>query len=108
MGLKIKKGTILDASSITADPEYPPADKFRGDPARTRRSKESTWTKKNSRSYSGFKVHTREDCDFGLIRELRTATASVHDSQTDLLKEGELVNGTRGISGSNLLGSMQL
>jgi hypothetical protein len=63
---------------------------------------------KEFRSYSGFKVHTKEDCDFGLIRELQTATASVHDSQIDLLKEGEVVNGTRGIPGSNLLGSMLL
>ena len=39
LGLKIKKGTIQDATFITADPGHAPADKPRGDQARTRRSK---------------------------------------------------------------------
>jgi IS5 family transposase len=62
LGLKIKKGTIQDATFITADPGHAPADKPRGDLAKTRRSKEGTWTKKNSKSYFGFKVHSKEDC----------------------------------------------
>ena len=104
MGLQIKKGTIQDASFITADPGHAPADKSRGDQARTRRSKEGTWTKKNSKSYFGFKVHTKEDCDFGLIRELQTTTASVHDSQIDLSKEGEVVYRDKGYFGVKPLG----
>jgi len=104
MGLKIKKGTIQDATFITADPGHAPADKPRGDLSRTRRSKEGTWTKKNSKSYFGFKVHTKEDCDFGLIRELQTTTASLHDSQIDLSKEGEVVYRDKGYFGVKPLG----
>jgi IS5 family transposase len=104
MGLKIKKGTIQDATFITADPGHAPADKPRGDQAKTRRSKEGTWTKKNSKSYFGFKTHTKEDCDFGLIRELQTTTASVHDSQVDLSKKGEVVYRDKGYFGVKPLG----
>jgi transposase, IS5 family len=42
LGLKIKKGTIQDATFITADPGHAPADKTRGNLAKTRRSKEGT------------------------------------------------------------------
>jgi len=104
LGLNIKKGTIQDATFITADPGHAPADKPRGDQARTRRSKEGTWTKKNSKSYFGFKVHTKEDCDYGLIRELQTTTASLHDSQVDLSKEGEVVYRDKGYFGVKPLG----
>ncbi len=99
LGLKIKKGTIQDATFITADPGHAPADKPRGDQAKTRRSKEGTWTKKNSTSYFGFKVHSKEDCDYGLIWELQTSTASLHDSQVDLSKEGEIVYRDKGYFG---------
>lgn len=104
LGLKIKKGTIQDATFITADPGHAPADKPRGDLARTRRSKEGTWTKKNSKSYFGFKVHSKEDCDYGLIWEIQTTTASLHDSQIDLSKEGEVVYRDKGYFGVKPLG----
>ena len=107
MGLKIKKGTIQDATFITADPGHASAGKLRGNQARTQRSKEGTWTKKNSKSYFGFKVHTKEDCDYGFIRKLQTSTASLHYSQVDLSKEGVWSTVTRGISVLNLSDSMQ-
>jgi transposase, IS5 family len=89
---------------ITADPGHAPADKPRGDQARTRRSKEGTWTKKNSESQFGFKVHSKEDCDYGLIWELQTSTASLHDSQIDLSKGGEVVYRDKGYFGVKPLG----
>lgn len=63
------------------------------------RSKEGTWTKKNSKSYFGFKAHTKEDCEHGMIWEIQTSTASLHDSQIDLSKEGEVVYRDKGYSG---------
>ena len=99
-GLKIQKSVIQDATFITADPGHAPADTPRGDDAKTRRSKEGTWTKKRNKSYFGFKLHTKEDCDFGLIRALQTTTASVHDSQIDLSEEGEVVYRDRGYFGA--------
>ena len=103
LGLKIRKGTIQDATFITADPGHAPADKPCGNLAKTRRSKEGTWTKK-SKSYFGFKVHSKEDCDYGLIWEIQTSTASLHDRQIDLSKEGEVVYRDKGYFGVKPLG----
>ena len=103
-GLKIKKGTIQDAAFITADPGHAPADKPRGDQARARRSKEGTWTKKNSKSYFRFKVHSKEDCNYGLIGEIQTSTESLHDSQIDLSEKGEVVYRDKGYFGVEPLG----
>jgi len=73
---------IQDATFITSYPGHAKADKPRGDDAKTRRSKEGTWTKKNNKSFFGYKLHSKEDIDYGLIREIETTTASVHDSQS--------------------------
>ncbi|PKL58797.1 MAG: IS5/IS1182 family transposase, partial [Methanomicrobiales archaeon HGW-Methanomicrobiales-5] len=61
---------------------------------------DGTWTMKGKKSYFGFKLHTKEDCDFGLIRALQTTTASVHDSQIDLSEKGEVVYRDRGYFGT--------
>jgi IS5 family transposase len=90
-GLKIWKGVIQDATFITADPGHANTDISRGDDAKTRRNKESTWTKKGKKSYFGFKLHGKEDCDLGLIRALQITTASLHDRQIDLSEKGEVV-----------------
>jgi len=103
-GLKIQKGTIQDASFITADPGHTPVDTPRGDEAKTRRSKDGTWTKKGKKSYFGYKLHTKEDCDFGLIRAIDVTTASTHDSQIDLSENGEVVYRDRGYFGAETKG----
>lgn len=99
-GLKVKKGVIQDATFITADPGHAKADEPRGDEARTRRSKDGTWMKKASKSYFGYKLHVKTDTDFGLIREIETTTASVHDSQIDLSNPGEVNYRDRGYQGA--------
>jgi IS5 family transposase len=99
-GLKVKKGVIQDATFITADPGHAKADEPRGDEAKTRRSKDGTWMKKASKSYFGFKLHVKTDTDFGLIREIETTTASVHDSQIDLSSPGEVIYRDRGYQGA--------
>jgi len=89
-GLKVRKGVAQDATFITSDPGHAPADKPRGDEAKTRRSRDGAWAKKGSRSYYGYKLHAKADVDRGLIRDLETTTASVHDSQVDLTRPGEV------------------
>jgi IS5 family transposase len=89
-GLKVRKGVVQDASFITADPGHAPAEEPRGDEAKTRRSRDGTWAKKGSRSSFGYKLHAKTDVDRGLIRDLETTTASVHDSQVDLTRPGEV------------------
>ena len=99
-GLKVKKGVIQDATFITSDPGHAKADKPRGNEAKTRRSKDGTWTKKNSKSYFGYKLHSKTDIDYGFIRDIETTTASVHDTQVDLSKPGEIVYKDKGYFGA--------
>ena len=99
-GLRVRKGVVQDASFITADPGHAAAEEPRGDEAQTRRSRDGTWTKKGSRSYFGYKLHLKMDLDHGLIRDLETTTASVHDSRVDLSLPGEVVDRDRGYQGA--------
>ena len=87
-GLQVKKGVTQDASFITSDLGHARAEEPRGDGARTRRSRDGSWTKKGGHSYFGYKLHAKMDLDHGLIRDLETTTASVHDSRVDLSREG--------------------
>ena len=103
-GLKVKKGVMQDATFITADPGHAKADEPRGDDSKTRRSKDGTWTKKGNKSHFGYKLHTKSDTDYQLIRELETTTASVHDSQIDLSQPGEVNYRDRGYSGAKSRG----
>ena len=98
-GLKVKKGVVQDASFITSDPGHAPADKPRGGEAKTRRSRDGSWAKKGSRSYYGYKLHSKTDTDLGLIRDLETTTASVHDSRVDLSRLGEVAYRDKGYFG---------
>jgi IS5 family transposase len=90
-GLEVRKGVVQDATFITSDPGHAPADEPRGEEAETRRSRDGDWGKKGSKSSFGFKLHIKPDVDLGLIRDLETTTASVHDSRVDLSREGEVV-----------------
>ena len=56
--------------------------------AKTRRSKEGTWTRKNSATHFGNKLHTVQRTDLPLIKEFVVTTASLHDSQVDLSTPG--------------------
>ncbi len=89
--LKIKKGMIQDATFIHSNPGHAKADEPRGKEAKTRRSKDGTWTKKGDKSFFGYKLHTIIDKDYELIRRFKTTTASVHDSQIDLSELNEVV-----------------
>nr|WP_298409045.1 transposase [Ferroplasma sp.] len=72
--------------------------------ARTRRSKNGTWTKKNSASHFGNKLHTVQGTDIPLIREFVVTTASLHDSQVDLSIPGIPCYRDKGYSGAQCRG----
>lgn len=97
MGLKVKRGTIQDATFIEADPGK--SKKSSDGIAKTRHSRDGTWAKKGKKSYFGYKLHQKSDIDYGLIREIETTTAKVHDSRVDLSIEGEVVIRDRGYFG---------
>ena len=96
-GLKVKRGTIQDATFIEADSGS--SKKPRGDEAKTRRSRDGTWAKKGNETHFGYKLHQKTDIDYGLMREIVTTTASLHDSQIDLSIENEVVLRDRGYFG---------
>jgi IS5 family transposase len=97
MGLQVKRGTIQDATFIEADPGS--SKKPHDEGAKTRRSRDGTWTKKNNKSYFGYKLHQKTDIDYSLIREIETTTAKLHDSQVDLSREAEVVLRDKGYFG---------
>src|SRR5512136_2424117 len=97
MGLQVKRGTIQDATFIEADPGS--SKRPRGDDAKTRRSRDGTWAKKGKEIHFGYKLHQKTDMDYGLIREIETSTASLHDSQVDLSIKDEIVLRDRGYFG---------
>jgi IS5 family transposase len=99
-GLKVKEGVVQDATFITADPGHKKIDEPRGPEAKTRRNKDGDWTKKGGKSHYGYKLHSKSDIDYGLIREIETTPASVHDSQVDLTKPGEVAYRDRGYFGA--------
>ena len=107
LGLKVKRGVVQDATFITVDPKQGTRKRIRRVAARdakTRRSQDGSWAKKGSKSYFGFKLHSKLDTDLGLIRTLETTTASVHDSQVDLSDEGEVVYRDKGFHGARPTG----
>jgi IS5 family transposase len=105
-GYKIKRGVIQDASFITADPGHAPADKPRGDQAKTRRSQDGSWGKKGVKSNFGFKLHSLIDTNHQLIRRFDTTTAATHDNQIDLSEKGETVYRDKGYFGTNPFASI--
>ena len=97
-GLRVKRGTIQDATFIEADPGS--SKKTYDGGAKTRHSRDGTWTKKGKKSYFGYKLHQKTDIDYCLIREIETTTAKVHDSRVDLSISGEVVIRDRGYFGA--------
>lgn len=102
MGLEVKRGTIQDATFIDADPGS--SKKPRGDDAKTRRSRDGSWAIKGDETHFGYKLHQKTDIDYGLIREIKTSTASLHDSQVDLSVKDEIVLRDRGYFGAPAIG----
>jgi IS5 family transposase len=53
--------------------------------------KRGTCAKKGNETHFGYKLHQKTDIDYGLIREIKTTTASLHDSEVDLSTKAEVV-----------------
>ena len=99
-GLRVRKGVVQDATFITSDPGHASMAKPRGEGAMTRRSRDGTWAKKGARSRFGYKLHAKMDTSYELVRDFEVTTASVHDSQVDLSRPGEVVRRDKGYQGA--------
>ncbi len=99
--LQVKVGVIQDARFIHADPGKTNSGMSnRGREAKTSRSKDGSWTKKNAKSIFGFKLHTKMQKGSKIITEMALTTASTHDNKIDLADENEIMYRDRGYSGS--------
>ena len=73
-GVVLEEGTCVDATIIETS-----RGRKRDDGSSTR-DKTASYTKKNGRTYHGFKAHIATDTN-GIIKDYRFDTAKVHDSQ---------------------------
>lgn len=78
-GLVLQEGTLVDATIIEAPRGQSKKDK-KGRTVGHTRDKDASYTKKNDRTYHGYKVHVATD-KRGMIKRFVLDTAKVHDSQ---------------------------
>jgi transposase, IS5 family len=98
--IKIEKGVIQDATFVVADPgKTRPGMDERGQSAKTSRSKDGSWTKKNKKSYFGYKAHVKTQRGSKIVKQLAVTTARVHDSKIDLAIANEVVYRDKGYTG---------
>lgn len=98
-GIIFSKGTIQDATFITANPGMTDSgmeNRGRGKPST--RNEDGSWTQKNNQNYFGYKLHTKMEMNNDFIIELAVTTAKVHDGQIDLSKEDEIMYRDKGYS----------
>lgn len=85
-GVRVKRGTIVDATIIAA-----PKGRKRADGTSTRDT-EAGFTKKNGKSYHGYKTHIATDTKGQFIQRVMVTSATPHDSTvTDDLTRGETI-----------------
>jgi IS5 family transposase len=100
-GYTIKKGVIQDAMFIEADPgkkRYQNEKKARKnnkeieytEKQKQHIDKDGTYTVKSGQIHYGYKSHIKVDVDNHLVRDYEVTTASVHDTQVDLVKKGDV------------------
>lgn len=90
--LTVEQGHIQDARFVKAQPGKQSSDQVRrGREAKTSRSRDGTWTKKNGQSHFGYKLHTKVGYKTKLIKEFGVTTAKTHDSRIDLGAPGEVL-----------------
>ena len=100
-GIKVKRGSMQDATFITSDPGHEKHDEPRSE-GKTRRSKDGSFTKKNNRTFFGYKGHTiTDDNPVPVIRSYAVTTAKAHDTRIDLSKRGITVYRDKGYFGSD-------
>jgi len=76
-GLLVKRGTLVDATIISAavaKPDYEKGQVSERDP-------DAGFTHKHGKTYFGYKAHLAGDEESGLIRQAEMSSADLHDSQ---------------------------
>lgn len=74
-GLWVNKGTIVDATIVTS-----PTGRKKDDGSHTRDA-DATFTKKNGKSYFGYKVHIGTDPHGKFVNKMKVTTANIQDRE---------------------------
>jgi IS5 family transposase len=77
-GLLLRKGTLLDATLVTASRRAPGKEAGLG--GRHPQEPDADWTKKNGRSVFGYKAHLAVDEGSGLVRRVIVTSAKIYES----------------------------
>ena len=77
-GLIVRKGTLMDASIVSAQAAKPSMRK--GSAASSSIDPDAAWTRKGGRSYFGYKAHVCTDQGSGLIRKAILTPARINES----------------------------
>jgi transposase, IS5 family len=94
-GFLVKEGTMIDATLVQAQAARPRDDRVNaaslpGESAEPRVDADAAFTKRESKTFYGYKAHVAVDRGSGLIRRARLTPANVHDSQVaDVLVIGD-------------------
>lgn len=78
-GMILKKGTLMDASIVAATHNPPPREAGMG--AAHPREPGADWTRKNGKSFFGYKLHVGVDEGSGLIRQAAFTPARTQDNE---------------------------
>ncbi len=100
-GITFSRGKVQDATFIIAPPGKTQSgmdNRGRGQP--TTRNEDGSWTQKNRKNFFGYKEHVKIDLKTGIIEELAMTTATVHDSQIDLMKSEDIAYRDKGYFGT--------
>ncbi len=85
-GLVLKRGTLIDASIVKSAARPPKGDVGEVSPV----DPDAGFTKKNGKTFFGYKAHVGVDEGSDLIRQAIMTSASIHDSQAgDALIQGD-------------------
>ena len=76
----VKRGTLVDATMIAAAVKPPAFEEGRVNP----RDPDASFTKKNGKTYFGYKAHLAVDEESGVMRQAEMTSADLHDSQRGL------------------------
>lgn len=76
-GLLLKRGTLMDATVVSAAVKKPPAPAGRG----SDQDPDAGWTRKGGNSWFGYKAHVGVDEGSGLIRRAALSSARIYESQ---------------------------
>lgn len=94
-GLMLKKGTILDATLVTAS-RTPLSAEVAGRGGRHPQEPDADWTKKNGQSVFGYKAHIAMDEGSGLVRRVIVTSAKIYES---MVADGLICGDERAVYG---------